>query len=75
MNARVIENKAAVLSKIRTIISVEDYGTYFHKLEMVSLVLKGIPVAEIVALGAGSKSSIMRFRKSKDGDEFFMLST
>ena len=63
MNARVIENKAAVLSKIRTIISVEDYGPYFHRLEMVSLVLKGIPVADLVAVGAGSKSSITSWVK------------
>lgn len=74
MNNRVIENREELLMQAREIISSSSDGDYLHKVEMVSLVLSGVPVSTLVNAGIGSKASITGWVKKAVEGGFETLS-
>ena len=58
MNVRTVDNPEELKLRIRSIMSTLDHDAYMHRLEIVLLVLSGIPVSTFVEAGIGSKSSI-----------------
>lgn len=64
MSVRIIENREALILRTRAIMSSLDNNAYMHRLEIVSLVLHGVPVSTLVEAGIGSKSSITDWVKT-----------